>query len=192
MPPTGTLLAYSTPVDIQDLRDQAALVSMVWREQAAAFEKAMKSRARAGSSRPPGSSAQLETLTIEFQNQNILVRALQPNLLLVLVGGVPPSRSTAFKISPEASGDARYPPARPSEGEDPDHSPSSDNSSAAGETGSSIKAAPAVKSRLHTREKDVQLGVLHIQRKKLDAMSDFMRAEFQSAGFVMPDNMVYP
>ncbi len=58
MSPNGTLMAYATPVEIKELRDQAALVSMAWKEQ----EKTRKQRAteEEGSA---GSASRLETLT---------------------------------------------------------------------------------------------------------------------------------
>jgi hypothetical protein len=41
---------------------------------------------------------------------------------------------------------------------------------------------------LTEKEKDVKLGVLHIQRKKLDALTEYVRSEFDVKGFVMPDD----
>lgn len=42
------------------------------------------------------------------------------------------------------------------------------------------------------RDKDIKLGALHIQRKKLDAMTKFIRDDFNSKGFVMPDDLSFP
>ncbi|KAF2136019.1 uncharacterized protein K452DRAFT_238263 [Aplosporella prunicola CBS 121167] len=174
MSPNGTLLAYSTPANIKELRDQAALISMTWKEQEAKFDS------------PDGeasSSKLLETLTIEFDNNNLIVRAIQPKLLLVLVGGVPPGRKQSFKVTPEAQGDPRYPPAaEPS----PSQPPSVIGSPEA------PSSASIAESHLSIREKDLKLGALHIQRKKIDSMTRFIRRDFERKGFVMPDDVSFP
>lgn len=164
MSPNGTLMAYTTPIDIRDLRDQAALISMAWKDHAAKLPSPTDSAPQA---------PHLETLTIETANNNIIARAIQPSLLLVLVGGVPPSRKDVFKITPEARGEARYPP----EGGD-------DGSEAVVGSG---KAA-SVLSTMSSRERDVKSGPLHIQRKKIDALTDYLRRDFDAMGFVMPDD----
>ncbi|KAJ4349489.1 uncharacterized protein N0V89_008105 [Didymosphaeria variabile] len=163
MSPNGTLMAYTTPIDIRDLRDQAALISMAWKDHVSKLAESS-----------PDARPELETLTIETANNNIIARAIQPSLLLVLVGGVPPSRKDVFKITPEAKGEARYPPLD------------------AGDDGAepvigSGKAA-SVLSTMSSREKDVKGGALHIQRKKIDALTDYLRADFEKKGFVMPDD----
>ncbi|PSN75554.1 hypothetical protein BS50DRAFT_479228 [Corynespora cassiicola Philippines] len=188
MSPNGTLMAYSTPVDIKDLRDQAALISMAWKEHEAGRQ----------SSESGEPQTALETLTIEFQQNNIIVRAIQPSLLLVLVGGVPPSRGSVFKITTEGHGDPRYPPL-------PDHVPESGppaitsakdhaaESTLRVEESSGPKKKPSsIMSTMSVRDKDIQLGVLHIQRKKIDALTDYIRADFNSRGFVMPDDSSFP
>jgi len=67
MSPNGTLIAYSTSIDIKAVRDQVALISIIWKEHAA--------------SKTPS-----EILAIESATCNILIRAVQPALLLVLIG----------------------------------------------------------------------------------------------------------
>ncbi|OAF99992.1 uncharacterized protein CC84DRAFT_1168895 [Paraphaeosphaeria sporulosa] len=163
MSPNGTLMAYTTPIDIRDLRDQAALISMAWKDHAAKYPPPSD----------PSPPDQLETLTIETANNNIIARAIQPSLLLVLVGGVPPSRKQVFKITPEARGEARYPAEGGEEGTEP--------------VVGSGKAA-SVLSTMSTREKDVKGGALHIQRKKIDALTEYLRRDFDAKGFVMPDD----
>ena len=116
MSPNATLLAYSGRPDIQLLRDQAALLSQIWKEH----KDKLKERDRNTTSEAYSSSASttvstivegaLETLTIENANSNIIIRAVQPRLLLVLIGGPPPHRpSDFFKVTAEVKGDARYP-----------------------------------------------------------------------------------
>jgi hypothetical protein len=174
MSPNATLLAYTGPSNIKELRDQAALISILWREA----EQNLKS-ARSKPHNPEIASGDillegdLETLTIESESSNIIVRAIQPRLLLVLVGGRPPTHvDQLFKITPETGGDARYPPAdyRP---------PPSDITEAAEGESSRVDA-------------DLKLGLLHIQRKKVDAATEHMRADFQSKGFMMPDDSSIP
>lgn len=173
MTPNGTLMAYSTPVDIKELRDQATVVSMKWREE---------EKLRQG----------LETLTIEFKNSNVIVRALQRNLLLVLVGAPSSNRPDDFiKVTPEARGDTRYPP---TELPEPDESSSGDpmegtvpeevfapGEDSAGKHKLAYSAKPLTKT-----EKDIKLGLLHIQRRRLETLTDYVQAEFKAKGFVMP------
>ncbi|KAF2713393.1 hypothetical protein K504DRAFT_370902 [Pleomassaria siparia CBS 279.74] len=195
MSPNGTLMAYSTPVDIKDLRDQAALISMAWKEHEASF---LAKQARPNNQTEPEESS-LETLTIEFQHNNILIRAIQPKLLLVLVGGVPPSRRTLFKVTTEAFGDLRYPPIEVLESDTesvkrlPQSDASAESASPTDEVRGIAKAkTPSIMSHMSQKEKDIKVGVLHIQRKKLDALTAFIRADFDSKGFVMPDDSSFP
>ncbi|OCK80925.1 hypothetical protein K432DRAFT_404290 [Lepidopterella palustris CBS 459.81] len=207
MSPNGTLLAYSTPVDIKELRDQAALISMAWKEHEAALRaKKVKGNAKDLLETNQSSSSPrdplLETLTIEFEHNNIIVRAIQPKLLLILVGGVPPERKASFKITPEAYGDPRYPSSEPSvisksSGtviSSEEDSPAEHRAIADSEIAKSIAHRPTsiAESHMSQREKDVKAGTLHIQRKKLDAMTDFIRNDFDSKGFVMPDDSSFP
>lgn len=175
MSPNGTLMAYTTPIDIRNLRDQAALISMAWKDHTTQ----LKSRSQDSTSTTQDAS--LETLTIETANNNIIVRAIQPSLLLVLVGAVPPSRKDkqdVFKISPEARGEARYPP-------------TVDNSED-GNTPTSPAKPPSVLSTMSIRDRDLKGGVLHIQRKKVDALTEYLRKDFDAKGFVMPDDSTFP
>lgn len=171
MSPNGTLMAYTTPIDIRDLRDQAALISMAWKDHASKLPPSTTSNPTGDKTAAPAPN--LETLTIETSNNNIIVRAIQSSLLLVLVGGVPPSRKDVFKITPEARGEPRYPPVDVAD----------DGEAVVG----SGKAA-SVLSTMSAREKDVKGGVLHIQRKKVDALTEYLRGEFDKRGFVMPDD----
>jgi hypothetical protein len=177
---------------------------MAWKEHEASLLAKLKSKdtngnsasdAKKDSSIPVG----LETLTIEFQHNNIIVRAIQPKLLLVLVGGVPPSRKSLFKITPEAYGDPRYPSTENPEEESPpsgqanESDASAEGSSSPGEGGSPTKKkAASIISTMSQRDKDLKIGALHIQRKKIDALTDFIRADFDSKGFVMPDDSGFP
>lgn len=207
MSPNGTLMAYSTPVDIKELRDQAALISMAWKDQDNVRKNKPTDLSTDTQDIPP-----LETLTIETANNNIIVRAIQPNLLLVLVGAVPPSRKEMFKITPEAHGDPRYPPAEvPDEPQQQEPPPPQHQQQPLGLFSSpSAESVPtdqfsvdealvfrkkktaSLLSTMSQRNKDIKLGVLHIQRKKIDALTHFMRADFDAKGFVMPDDSSFP
>ncbi|KAH4070290.1 hypothetical protein HBI73_147430 [Parastagonospora nodorum] len=192
MSPNGTLLAYSTPVDIKELRDQAALISIAWKEHCQGRQKPPSPNQRKESTRSENSvgsaSAQslqpaLRTLTIQSRDCNILVRLLQPELLLVLVGNIPPRKNQSFKINAEGFGDPRYPsiestPSRPG---------SSSNflqGDAAIDSGK--RKAPSIMSNMSQRDRDIRQGVLHVQRKRLDALSDYALRDFESTGFIMP------
>lgn len=238
MSPNGTLLAYCTPANIRELRDQAALISKTWKEHEAILKAKLKARNEYDSDQQVTKTdteittqeSSLETLTIETPTSNLLVRAVQPSLLLILVGIVPPNRKPTFKISAEAEGDPRYPPpdglssrtpslvfeqpvpAAPSASptqvtaEEPPFSPrhleEQDNqpmspgfhvprkAQAHHHDAELSRSVPS--SQMSAREKDLQLGVLHIQRKKLDSLTSYIREDFAKKGFVMPDDSSFP
>jgi hypothetical protein len=193
MSPNATLLAYSGKPNIQQLRDQAALLSQVWKEH----KDKLKEQDRATTPADAYSSSAsttvstivegaLETLTIENPTSNIIIRAVQPRLLLVLVGGSPPRRATDFfRITPEARGDPRYPEDVPT----PESEASSDES-AERQTEEAITDEPPTHFKdLNEVEKTQMLSV---QRRKLDAATEFMRGDFTSRNFIMPDEMSIP
>lgn len=197
MSPNGTLLAYSTPANIKELRDQAALISMAWKEHELNVHSEADDADHDDASSPP---TPLETLTIEFDNNNLIVRAIQPKLLLVLVGGVPPGRKQSFKITPETQGGPRYPieVSGLSGGRHDGVIEPSQSSQASAQDPALVGSpeAPSIASiadsNMSQREKDMKLGALHIQRKKLDAMTRFIRQDFERKGFVMPDDVSFP
>ncbi|KAF2825306.1 hypothetical protein CC86DRAFT_295355 [Ophiobolus disseminans] len=197
MSPNGTLLAYSTPVDIKELRDQAALISIAWREQSQGRQKPpvpeyRKDSARIDSSPSPTQSSKpaLKTLTIQSRDCNILVRLLQPELLLILVGNIPPKKSQTFKINAEGYGDPRYPAVDTSLSRPGSSSNFLQGDAAAdaktGSTQTSKGKAPSIRSNMSQRDTDIRLGVLHVQRKRLDALADYALRDFESTGFIMP------
>ena len=195
MTPNATLLSYTTPVDMRELRDQATLISMCWKDNANAIHN---STHQASSEAGSGQSHLLDTLTIEFDNANVIVRSLQERLLLVLVGGVPPNRQINFKATPEVTGDPRYPSAELKE-EPPDIAqerastsvPESSAQDFTATVSSSLPNGPTV-MELTEKEKDIKLGILHIQRKKADALAAYIKGEFEGANIVMPDQVNDP
>ncbi|KAH7381470.1 hypothetical protein DE146DRAFT_670664 [Phaeosphaeria sp. MPI-PUGE-AT-0046c] len=198
MSPNGTLLAYSTPVDIKELRDQAALISIAWKEHCQGRQKPTVNQRKEAvrndqsATASPSLRPALRTLTIQSQACNILVRLLQPELLLVLVGNIPPKKNQSFSINAEGDGDPRYPsteaaPSRPGsssrllqgDGADDGLKPTGSELSGKGK-------APSIMSNMSQRDKDIRHGVLHVQRKRLDALADYALRDFESTGFVMP------
>jgi hypothetical protein len=260
MSPHATLLSYSSPENIKDLRDQAALISMLWREQESEMNASQATSlwlqqqsefATVDESIVPEGA--LETLTIEFDHVNIIARAVQPRLLLVLVGGAAPNTQSAqFKITSEKRGDSRYPttprlsrrvtfnlstdtdtddsrqdsphsdflespidePKKPKLLGDPgkeaglatksatkDHSPprsepTTSNRDATPTTTDNIIAERVLNAQenqeLSSPNEDVKLGLLHIQRKKVDLATEHMRRDFKAKGFIMPHQDVIP
>jgi len=199
MTPNGTLIAYSTPADIRSIRDQIALVSMTWKEQLA-----LKSRTQStdhdrandvpesfqiGHRRTVRADA-LETLTLEFERRNLLVRYLQPRLLLVLEGGVPPSRKRDLRITAEAKGEDRYPPADTStsaqQNGDFDSRGQSERDDEAREQYGSPYAASQASTAISSTGR--RMRVLDVHRRKLDALAKVIGEEFVSMGFEMPDD----
>jgi len=190
MSPNGTLLAYSKPVDIKELRDQAALISIVWKDHCV---ERQKSPSKTDSGQDVRLKPALRTLTVETEDCNIVVRLLQPELLLVLVGTVPPHKRQTFKITAEGYGDARYPEvdllsSRPSASSRLLQLDGAGNSSLglSGEHSLSKSKAPSITSNMSQREKDIRTGTLHVQRKRLDALADYVLKDFEDTGFVMP------
>jgi hypothetical protein len=185
MSPNGTLLAYSKPVQTKELRDQAALISMAWKESCNGRQK-LSSRAGTGSD--SSLKPALRTLTVETEDCNIIVRLLQPELLLVLIGKISPSKTQPFKISAEGNGDPRYP-----DTDGPLLRPSSSSKLLQGDAttddpeGTPAKSkAPSLLSNMSQRDKDIRTGPLHIQRKRLDALAEYILKDFEDTGFVMP------
>jgi hypothetical protein len=269
MSPHATLLSYSSPENIKDLRDQAALISMLWREKEGEIQ-AQSSKTGLPWPQPRSEftvvdesvipEGTLETLTIEFDKVNIIVRAIQPRLLLVLIGGIAPNpKSTQLKITVEKRGDQRYPtapkssrriafdvspdnesdgsrqdsphldfleqPANASSKQEnlttpleeqaadvlrknkdlptPTKEPSSSRSDPVTPHSEQVKThrdaaadseAPEARQSKEPSEidDDVKLGLLHIQRKKLDHATEYMRADFKAKGFLMPHQDIIP
>lgn len=172
MTPNGTLLAYSRPVHINDLRRQAALAALSWQEHdrtsaasADPFPRDFDEELREDAAdRSP-----LATLTMESGTANVLLRRLQASLLLVLEGGVPPGMRAEdmSRITTETL-DGRQ---RVTE-------------SSATTTAAMDGAEQDPNSDDHS---SVANDVLQLQRKKLDALAAVMIKDFEQSGFRMPD-----
>ena len=185
-------MAYTTPANIRELRDQATLISMCWKDN----QSAMKNKTRpANPESEPSNPIKLETLTIEFDNANIIVRLLQKRLLLVLVGGVPPNRRKDFKATPEVTGEPRYPSIELVQEAIQERASTSAPESSAQDFRTATRSSlpnDMPLPEMSEKQKDIKLGALHIQRKKADALAEYIKAEFDAAEFVMPDDASNP
>lgn len=159
MTPNGTLLAYTQPTDIKALRKQVAVAALAWQEHQQSGEPGPHDEAK--------TQRQLQSLIIESEASNVLVRQIQPELLLVLEGGVPPRKRT-------------FEPRITVEG--PDGEPLHDRQVADSASGTSL-SSKAESSTSSTATG----GVLGLHRKKLEAMAAAITSDFEQTGFKMPD-----
>lgn len=168
--PRGTLLAYSKTSNIRDLRRQAAKSALLWQEQLETqHHEGFSAVGQQGKAAP--SQPRLTTLTVEAESGNTIIRQIQPELLLVLEGGVPPRKRTFEpRVTAEGPGDLPYPGAAgaPSQSSQP------------GSFVSSSGAAESVKG-------NAPHGVLLLQRKKVDALAAAIADGFEKTGFKMPE-----
>lgn len=109
------LLAYPRPSDIKQYRREAALVVKAWKEwdQRLLDKEPSEGDPYQSTTAPSGAhvqDGQMYALTIEANGGNILVRAVQPHLLLIMVGCKPVHQlNQSVRFTPELKGDARYP-----------------------------------------------------------------------------------
>jgi hypothetical protein len=164
--PNGTLLAYSSTTDIKDLRRQAARAVLLWQEQLQSQRSSPESSYNSHHTAPTTDT--LRTLTIESEEGNTIIRFLQPKLLLVLEGGVPPRRRTFEpRVTAEGPEDAAYPT-------DGTQQPNS-------------ALASSVSSAAESTKSSAPNGVLGLQRRKLDALAAVIGDNFEQTGFRMPE-----
>jgi hypothetical protein len=95
----GTLIAYSSANDIRKFREEAGLVSQVWKKYLE--QNQQPSKLNDQMERPPVVVADLRpgdlhALTMRLPDGVILVRAVQSRLLMVLVGGIPPAAKNSM------------------------------------------------------------------------------------------------
>ncbi|KAF2224474.1 hypothetical protein BDZ85DRAFT_281061 [Elsinoe ampelina] len=180
--PNGSLLAYTSPTDIRELRDQVALISMTWKEQLDLRENDMDDEGHTDPNEPT-----MHTMTMEFENRNIVVRLLQANLLLVLEGGVPPRKPRQVQVTTEGPRDQRYPPHA-----DGAVSKSVENGSTR-PNGSVTATEPPGSPSGHSEASTTMSvrkakNVLDVHRRKLDAMTTIIRSELRKIHFEMPSD----
>jgi len=84
------LLGYSHPKDIRQFRSEAALLVKAWKDYDQALISKYQADMSPGSPGSPGTPILIEpdlsALTIEMKSGSAIVLAIQPRLLLVLVG----------------------------------------------------------------------------------------------------------
>ena len=90
MTPNGTLLASTRPSDPKDLRKKVATYALAWQE----YQQPANLEPNGQPEQEPSSKHALHTLIVELESSNFLVQRIQPDLLLVLEGGVPPRKKT--------------------------------------------------------------------------------------------------
>lgn len=94
MSPSGKLVAYSHPYLITDVKAEAVIVAMAWKNTA------NKHRSSQSPSQSP-----LQSLTIETSEYNIMARSIQSDLLLVLVGFRGDGADIGYRISSRTATD---------------------------------------------------------------------------------------
>ncbi|KAF2157209.1 hypothetical protein K461DRAFT_289548 [Myriangium duriaei CBS 260.36] len=179
--PNGSLIAYTSPTDIRELRDQAALVLVTWREQFESAKKDARDRELDAENRNDSTEADsiMHTMTMEFDNRNVLVRQLQPKLLLVLEGGVPPGRTRKLQITREGLYGVKRSTMNGQNADSQNMAPAPDARPATSPSGlSEISTATSTLRR--------RTNILDIHRKKLDALTEVIRRDFEKAQFSMP------
>jgi len=167
MTPNGTLLAYSQPANTRDLRNQAAMVALSWQEHEIA--KVHEEHDEDDEDHDPAEFMdRIRALTIEGESGNVIATRLQAHMLLVLEGGVPPRRQGFEpKTTVESIDDDQYPP------DDPNLA--------------SIPRNASISSRASSTMSSAAVGVLRLQRKKLEALANAIIDEFERTGFEMPE-----
>lgn len=167
MTPNGTLLAYTHPANIGDLRKQAAKAAILWQDNKANQQTDLVLN-DVGTTKAALPSL-LRTLTIESETGNTIIRKVHPQLLLVLDGGTPPRRRNFEpRTTPEGPGDAPYPPSK--------------NLLQADQ-----QLASSVSSAADSTKSSISHGVLGLQRRKLDALAAAIAQSLEQTGFKMPE-----
>ena len=165
MTPNGTLLAYSKPTNIRDLRRQAAMAALSWQEHQGttpADSTGMEGEAKI--SMP----SLVRTLTVESESANTIIRKIQPQMLLVLEGGVPSRRRTFEpRVTPEGPGDPPY--------------------SLHDKENAGSALASSSSSIAESTQSNASHSVLAVQRRKLDALALAIAQSFEQTGFRMPE-----
>lgn len=165
MTPNGTLLAYSQPTNINDLRRQAAIAAISWQEHQhlshnEELRESTRFDIREDSEREP-----VHVLIMETEESNIIIQRIRNQLLLVLEGGVPPRRAGFVKtVTAESADGTQLQPYQQG-----------------GNGSATSKAEP------DGHASKAFANVLKLQRKKLNALAEVIIADFEQTGFQMPD-----
>jgi hypothetical protein len=84
----GRVIAYSTPADGSQVRDQATLVSMLWDDHIDNNDMRNSRQSRA----PESKSNTLQSLVIQYGPYNIIAQRIDADFILVLVSSQIPGR----------------------------------------------------------------------------------------------------
>lgn len=84
----GRVIAYSTPADGSQVRDQATLVSMLWDDHIDNNDMRNSRQSRA----PDSKSNTLQSLVIEYGPYNIIAQRIDAEFILLLVSSPIPGR----------------------------------------------------------------------------------------------------
>lgn len=169
MTPNGTLLAYSEPSNVKEIRRQSAMVALSWQEYDGSLTDDVDSD-EGQDQNPTMTKPDLKAITIETLTSNFIATKLQLHLLLVLEGGVPPRRQDF-----ESKTTAEHADSDPYPGKDANLTNIAKNATISSRASSTISSAA--------------MGVLRLQRRKLNAMADAIISEFESTSFEMPDDV---
>lgn len=159
----GTLLAYTQPANIEHLHKQTALATLSWQQH-----QISPATPTADTNGEPGNtpiSGSLHTLIVESESSNLIIRRVQPHLLLVLEGSIS-SRKHNFapRVIREGLDGVPY------HGED-------ENAEASFES--------AVSSEPNGTQSSS--SVLALQRQRIDALAEAIAEGFSDAGFKIPE-----
>lgn len=162
----GSLLAYTTPTEIKSLRNQAAIVSLTWKEQHGLRLNVDVSRPHSPSPldmySPQTFAIPDQTMIVEMDKCNLIARCLSSRILLVMEGGVPPNHKAEPKVTLL----------------EPASAPTSQNSTADTETQDNLPAKQPAAGQ--------PSGLLNVHREKFDAVAMVIEAQLAKSGFQMP------
>lgn len=164
MTTNGLLLAYSQQSEIRELRKQAALATLSWQEHSGL---SVTSTDDTQANAVDETSGALHTLTLESRVSNLIIRRIQPHLLLVLEGNVQ-HREPDFepRINAERLDGS---------------SPQEQNRAAESSVGSSV-SSKADSARITS-----PTSALALQRQRIDALAVTLSETLAHVSFKMPD-----
>jgi hypothetical protein len=222
------LVAYSRPRDIGKYKKEAALIVKTWKEHDQILKATSDDDGPTNAKKAQIRDGDMYTLTIEAPRGNVMARAIQPCLLLVLVGcKLAVKDDKPGNVIAEAKGEAPYfptddPPAVIYFDSDPSDEQDAPDNALAGQiqgyeseqqNGDGPAPAPLQADQIDTNlkasmpqtttsshesgefadEEDYEsneeqsAAILHLQRAKLDDMSDWLTAELLSKHLVMTE-----
>lgn len=100
----GRVIAYSTPSDGSQVRDQAALVSMLWSQHSVSESQHWRHNRNVHAAK--AEVKPLQALLIEYGAYNIVAQRVDEELILVLISGKIPGRMDQdLVVNAEKDGD---------------------------------------------------------------------------------------